>query len=60
VPFLNGMAHTEALNARFGVRSVLGGVAKVVTTLNGDGDIVRLATLASLRIGNRTVCRRRE
>lgn len=51
VPLLNGMAHLGELNARFGVEPVLGGVAKVVTTLNADGDIVRLAPLASLDIG---------
>lgn len=51
VPFLNGMAHLDELNARFGTRPVLGGVAKLVTTVNGDGDIVRLAPLATLTIG---------
>ncbi|NUJ99588.1 ketopantoate reductase family protein [Streptomyces lunaelactis] len=51
VPFLNGMAHLETLNARFGAQPVLGGVAKLVTTLNADGDIVRLAPLATLTIG---------
>ncbi|MDJ0344738.1 2-dehydropantoate 2-reductase [Streptomyces sp. H10-C2] len=51
VPLLNGMAHLGELNARFGTRPVLGGVAKVVTTLNSDGDIVRLAPLAHLTIG---------
>ncbi|WP_457029619.1 ketopantoate reductase family protein [Kitasatospora sp. P5_F3] len=51
VPVLNGMAHLEQLNARFGSTAVLGGVAKVVTTLNEDGDIVRLAPLAVLTVG---------
>ncbi|MBT2507784.1 2-dehydropantoate 2-reductase [Streptomyces sp. ISL-98] len=51
VPMLNGMAHLDELNARFGAGPVLGGVAKVVTTLNSDGDIVRLAPLAGLTIG---------
>jgi 2-dehydropantoate 2-reductase len=51
VPFLNGMAHIDQLNARFGAASVLGGVIKVATTLNEDGDIVRLARFASLAIG---------
>ncbi|MEV6249358.1 2-dehydropantoate 2-reductase N-terminal domain-containing protein [Streptomyces sp. NPDC051742] len=38
VPLLNGMAHLEQLNARFDAEAVQGGVAKVVTTLNADGD----------------------
>lgn len=51
VPLLNGLAHVDALNARFGAAHVLGGVAKVVTTLDENGDIVRLAPLAHLTIG---------
>ncbi|MEU9700522.1 ketopantoate reductase family protein [Streptomyces sp. NPDC047981] len=51
VPLLNGLAHVDALNARFGAARVLGGVAKVVTTLDENGDIVRLAPLAHLTIG---------
>lgn len=51
VPFLNGVAHLDVLNARFGQESVLGGVVKVLTTVNDDGDIVRLAPLASVTIG---------
>jgi 2-dehydropantoate 2-reductase len=51
VPFLNGMAHLDGLNARFGAPSVLGGVVKIVTTVNRDGDIVRLAPMASIAIG---------
>ncbi|MFD8690308.1 ketopantoate reductase family protein [Streptomyces sp. NPDC059651] len=51
VPLLNGMAHLARLNDRFGEKAVLGGVARVITTLNGEGDIVRLAPVASLTIG---------
>lgn len=51
VPLLNGLAHVEALNARFGAAPVLGGVAKVVTTLGDEGEIVRLAPIAQLTIG---------
>ncbi|GAA3648641.1 ketopantoate reductase family protein [Nonomuraea antimicrobica] len=51
VPFLNGMAHLDALNARFGAESVLGGVVKVATTVDADGDVVRLAPMAELTIG---------
>ncbi|MFB6841837.1 ketopantoate reductase family protein [Streptomyces sp. NPDC056361] len=51
VPLLNGLAHIDVLNARFGGSAVLGGVAKVVTTLDDDGDIRRLAPLAHLAFG---------
>ncbi|MFC0029599.1 ketopantoate reductase family protein [Micromonospora chaiyaphumensis] len=51
IPFLNGMAHLDALNERFGVDAVLGGVVRVLTTLDAEGDIVRLGTLAEIVIG---------
>ncbi|MEV7174906.1 2-dehydropantoate 2-reductase [Streptomyces sp. NPDC093224] len=51
VPLLNGMAHLDALAARLGPAAVLGGVAKVVTTLNEDGDIVRMAPPAVVLTG---------
>ncbi|ROQ35670.1 ketopantoate reductase [Streptomyces sp. PanSC19] len=51
IPLLNGLAHVDALNARFGASAVLGGVAKVVTVLDGSGDIRRLAPLAHLAFG---------
>lgn len=54
VPFLNGMAHLERLNTRFGADSVLGGVVKVATTLDDHGDIVRLAPMASLAFGEQS------
>lgn len=50
VPFLNGMAHVDALTGRFG-EAVLGGVVKVVTKLGADGEIVRLGPMASMVIG---------
>lgn len=51
VPFLNGIAHLDTLNARFGKQTVLGGVVKVITTIDENGDILRLAPLASLSLG---------
>jgi 2-dehydropantoate 2-reductase len=51
VPFLNGMAHLDALTERFGPERVLGGVIYVSTTLGPDGDIVQLAPFASLSLG---------
>jgi 2-dehydropantoate 2-reductase len=54
LPFLNGLAHLDALDARFGRTAVLGGVAKVMTTIDDDGAIRRLAPLQSLVYGART------
>ncbi|MFI6326695.1 ketopantoate reductase family protein [Micromonospora chersina] len=51
IPFLNGMAHMDALNERFGQDAVLGGVVRVLTTLDAEGDIVRLGALAEIVIG---------
>jgi len=54
LPFLNGLAHIDALDARFGKDAVLGGVAKVQTTIDDDGAIRRLGPLQSLAYGART------
>ena len=51
LPFLNGLAHLDLLNERFGEKAVLGGVVMVATTVNGDGDIVQLAPMASVALG---------
>ena len=51
VPFLNGMAHMDALNEAFGSAAVLGGVARVITTVADNGDIVQLAPVADMVIG---------
>ncbi|WP_329048058.1 2-dehydropantoate 2-reductase [Amycolatopsis sp. NBC_01488] len=57
LPFLNGLAHLDALDAldaRFGADRVLGGVAKVQTTVDDDGAIRRLGPLQSLAYGARS------
>ena len=51
IPFLNGMAHLDLLNARFGPESVLGGAVRVITKIDEHGDIVQLAPGASMVIG---------
>jgi 2-dehydropantoate 2-reductase len=51
LPFLNGLAHLDVLNERFGEKAVLGGVVYVATTVNDDGDIVQLAPMASVSLG---------
>ncbi len=52
IPFLNGMAHLDTLNERFGDSAVLGGVVVISATANDDGDIVVLAPGGSLTIGS--------
>ncbi|MBB4683238.1 ketopantoate reductase family protein [Amycolatopsis jiangsuensis] len=54
LPVLNGMRHLDTLVARFGERRVLGGVAFVMTTVDSEGDIRRLADLQSLTYGARS------
>jgi 2-dehydropantoate 2-reductase len=51
IPILNGMAHIDQLNDHFGTTTVLGGVVKVATQLDADGDIVQLAPGASMTVG---------
>jgi 2-dehydropantoate 2-reductase len=50
VPFLNGMAHLDALAGAFGT-AVLGGVLRVMTDLDGDGTIRVLAPLFEVELG---------
>lgn len=51
MPFLNGMAHMDSLSKAFGSQAVLGGVVRVITTVAHNGDIVQLAPLADMVIG---------
>lgn len=51
VPFLNGMAHMDALAAAFGAEKVLGAVVHLVGTINGDGDVAILAPMARWTLG---------
>jgi 2-dehydropantoate 2-reductase len=54
IPFLNGIAHLEALNDRFGPGAVLGGVVKVATFVDENGDIRQLLPFADMVIGEQT------
>ena len=54
VPLLNGMAHLQRLDDRFGRERVLGGLAHVSATLTPDGNIRHLNELHRLMIGSRT------
>jgi 2-dehydropantoate 2-reductase len=42
LPLLNGVAHVDVLNRKFGRERVLGGVAKIAATLGPDGVIKHL------------------
>jgi 2-dehydropantoate 2-reductase len=53
IPVLNGIRHIDALAERFGERPVLGGLAYLATTINADGDILRLTDLHGLTYGSR-------
>jgi 2-dehydropantoate 2-reductase len=56
VPGLNGLAHMDVLDDRFGRHRVLGGLMYVATTLDGAGRIVQLtAGLNALTWGARDV-----
>lgn len=51
IPFLNGIAHLDELNRRFGESVTLTGVVVVPIQLSDAGDIVKLAPVASMAIG---------
>ncbi|MDO5720912.1 MAG: ketopantoate reductase C-terminal domain-containing protein, partial [Actinomycetaceae bacterium] len=51
VPLLNGMAHIDALNEAF-PGHVLGGILKIVATLDDDSTIVQMTPLCNLTVGD--------
>ena len=51
LPLLNGFAHLDRLNARFGRDKVLGGLAKIAVTLRPDGVIQHLNDWSYLTFG---------
>lgn len=53
LPLLNGMAHFERLDARFGRERVLGGTAHINTTLRRDGVVVHGDPLQRIVYGER-------
>lgn len=54
VPLLNGLAHLEALDRRFGNDKVQGGLAHLAVTLTSTGEIMHLNQLNRLVIGSRS------
>jgi 2-dehydropantoate 2-reductase len=45
VPMLNGLAHLDALDARFGEKQVMGGLCFVAATLTPEGEIRQLGSM---------------
>lgn len=50
VPFINGIKHVELLTAAFGP-TVLGGVLKIVTQLDANGDVREIVPGGSIEVG---------
>jgi 2-dehydropantoate 2-reductase len=51
LPVLNGMQHVDALRSRFGAHHVIGGVARLATTLDERGRILDQASFHDLSYG---------
>jgi 2-dehydropantoate 2-reductase len=51
LPLLNGMAHIDKLNARFGAGAVLGGQCLISSTLDAEGRILHLSPMQYLSFG---------
>jgi len=54
LPLLNGMAHIDKLNAAFGADRVLGGLAKIIVTLDSDGTIQHLNDWCYIKFGEQS------
>jgi 2-dehydropantoate 2-reductase len=53
LPVLNGMAHIEVLEARFGAARILGGLCLISTALDAEGRILHLNDADALTFGAR-------
>ena len=53
LPVLNGMAHLDALDAKFGAAKVLGGSCAIAATLTPEGTIRHMSELSSITYGER-------
>lgn len=51
LPVLNGMRHIDALRERFGTEAVIGGAAKIMTTVEPDGSITQFSKMNDLIYG---------
>jgi len=53
IPLLNGMLHLDVLDKKFGHERVLGGLCAIAATLNKRREIVQLAPMQALGVGER-------
>jgi 2-dehydropantoate 2-reductase len=53
IPMLNGMAHLDTLDRKFGSERVLGGLCAIAVTLNEQREVVQLQPMQSLNFGER-------
>jgi len=53
LPVLNGIAHMDALDARFGREQVIGGLCHIAVTLTAEGEVHHLNKLHALTLGER-------
>ncbi len=53
VPLLNGLNHLDRLDARFGVASVVGGVARIGVALSPKGEVLHTSPFAMFSFGER-------
>jgi 2-dehydropantoate 2-reductase len=53
IPQLNGMQHLDRLEAEFGAEAVLGGMTGIAVTLEADGTVRHLNTMATFGYGPR-------
>ena len=51
LPVLNGMKHMDAIMARFGTGALVGGVCKIMSTLDDRGRVVQFAKMQELVYG---------
>lgn len=51
LPLLNGMKHLQAISARFGDAALIGGLCKIVATLDGEGRVLQLTSLDEFTYG---------
>ena len=54
LPFLNGIAHIDLLNAKFGRHRVLGGTAKIQATIMPNGEIRQFNDWRTLTFGEQS------
>ena len=52
LPLINGMAHIDALSARFGAEKILGGLCMISATLTAEGAIAHLNSLHQITFGD--------